>query len=90
MSWKGKHVIIRIPGGYHYIGRCIHVDAMRIVLVDACWLASGGGQRWADMLRDGPDEGPEIEPYPDGHQVDLPYATAEVATWGHALPRRQQ
>lgn len=85
----GSTVFIRVQGGYHYVGRVVAVDVMRIALVECAWVSDSGRlSPW--MLGDLTDATIEVEPYPPEAVVSLPMPLAEVAEWPHDLPREQR
>jgi hypothetical protein len=68
-----------------YVGRLVSRDAERIVLTDAAWISYTG--RRSEFFAGRFDAECEIEPTPDGVQVDLPANGAVITDWPHALPR---
>lgn len=82
----GQKVFIRTVTLY-YTGEIVQVTAGEIELKDAAWIADT--KRFADFLKDGPQSGCEIEPYPDGVVLNRD-VILDISAWRHALPRKQQ
>lgn len=87
---KNKLVIVETPLANSevamFAGRLVRRDDKRIVLVDAAFVKDTGrrNQFFAGIF----DANCEIEPYPDGVEIELPAAGARVTGWPHP-PLRQ-
>lgn len=79
----GQNVVIRISGGFTYVGKLTEIHATHISLREAAWVAQSG--RWASFMTDGRTDDMEVEPYPADVIVRIPRQLAEIADWPHAL-----
>lgn len=79
----GKNVFIRTVT-HHYTGRVIGLSDNFITLVDVAWIADDG--RFNEAIAKGTLS--EVEPYPDGLEVDIGMgAILDACEWKHKLPR---
>jgi hypothetical protein len=79
-KYNGKNVFIRTVT-HHYTGRVRGLSDNFITLVDVAWIADDG--RFNEAIAKG-----EVEPYPDGLEVDIGMgAILDVCEWKHRLPR---
>ena len=70
-----------------YTGATVRVGKDHVVLGKAAWIADTG--RFADAMKTGTFD--EVEPYPDGMAVTIPFsAIVDLCEWPHALPREQK
>ena len=82
-----KNVCVEVPLAdgclSMHVGRLVQRDDKRIVLVDAAWVACTGRRNvfFAGKF----DSGCEVEPLPDGVQIELPADRAIITDWPHDL-----
>lgn len=87
-SGRQKGVIeVILPDGSMamYIGQIVERTKTNVKLTDVSWIANTGRRHL--FFSNMPDSNVEIEPYPDGVEVDLP-APFIVTSWPHPLPRQ--
>ena len=84
-SPKSRNVVVEIPlpDGWMsmHVGRLVRRTKETIVLTDATWVASTGRRHL--FFAGTPDENCEVEPFPDGVEIELPAAGAVVTAWPH-------
>ncbi len=86
---KPRNVVVEVPlpDGWMsmFVGRLVKRTPDTITLVDVSWIAHTGRRNL--FFAGTPDDLCEIEPYPDGVQLELPSAGAIVTAWPHPLLR---
>ena len=86
---KNKNLVVEIllPDGWMsmYIGRLVRQTKDEIVLTDVSWISDTGRRNL--FFKGEFDSRCEIEPYPDGVEIDLPARGAVKTSWPHPLPR---
>jgi len=84
-----RNVVVEtpLPDGWMcmHVGRLVRRDDKAIVLVDASWISQTG--RRSEFFANRFDSTCEIEPLPDGVEIELPAAGAVITSWPHPLPR---
>ena len=68
-------------------GKLLRIHSDGLVVTDAAWIADT--KRFADFLKDGLQDGCEVEPYPDGVVLNRD-VVLDVSPWRHKLPREQR
>jgi hypothetical protein len=86
---KNKNLVVEIPlpDGWMsmFIGRLVRKTKDEIVLTDASWISDTGRRHL--FFKGEFDSRCEIEPYPDGYEIELPAKGAIKTAWMHPLPR---
>ena len=86
---QNKNVVVEVPlpDGWvsMHTGRVVRRGGGVIVLVDAAWISDTG--RRSEFFAGRFDTNCEIEPLPDGVEIELPLGGASVTAWPHPLPR---